>query len=901
MLNGPQKIILLRAGKYDYAEVELSGAVQIVGPNNTGKTTLINTLQFLYVDDLRTMDFGSYSLEQTLSYYFPSQYSYVLFECLGAAGQCVVGWRGQSKTSGGDPERFCFFGPYDPDDFFDEERRVREPRDVNVRLALKQFRVIKSAQEHRELLLPPAGADGKGIALVALRDADRFRRFRESLKDLLSLSTITQEQMRERLLTLADVRTDVPALDVRKLFGDDYDLIRSRRDAVARFRKHEGEVRRLVQSFGELDAVRGELIALWSDLRAKRAAFEQAHDERLTKFKQTIAAQENIRAEISAQLHDRGAERDACLSEKGGIESKLRELEGQAKAFAEFDPDLARAGEQNLKREELRLTKLLSDAETEPRQKAEQKVALYSELVRQKQQDIANFDRLAVTALRRHFKDEELAGAFRVLHFELLETPVGDDGITARDEAQLLQIVRDLAARVKNGAYEDEAVRIVLREGRRGLDELANVEALREKLREDNEVLCHWQGILNAILEREQLKTALKRCGLELEQLQKQLFAHEEFVKARAEEPRLKRDFKQVADTIARLSAAVTELESKRREAEREQEQARNAILAEENAYNEVMNRFGDCIFPEFDVKASTGDSLPADFDSAIALFLNRQERERRLAAEVTHRLQLVAQLVGEQFNGADDAETVRNLQGELEALPDKVEALERDWNALIQGLRGQFAGVLKELDAVRAAVTDLNRQFARIQVSDLKSIRLEVLEAGDLVSWIKRLVNLEQPGLFDDDTNVDQTIRNFRQKLEGSPLISFAQLFSLQFTVVGEDGASHHYQDFRQIESHGTTIAVKVLFNLLVLRRYLREDRCVVPFFLDEIQALDPANRAAVLSTARKLGFIAIAAAPEPVTEVDALYFLQPQQGRIVLRHRHRVGVNLKGDESNT
>ncbi len=65
MPHGPQKIILIRSGRYDYAEVELSGALQIVGPNNTGKTTLINTLQFLYLDDLRRMDFGACTTAQT--------------------------------------------------------------------------------------------------------------------------------------------------------------------------------------------------------------------------------------------------------------------------------------------------------------------------------------------------------------------------------------------------------------------------------------------------------------------------------------------------------------------------------------------------------------------------------------------------------------------------------------------------------------------------------------------------------------------------------------------------------------------------------------------------------------------------------------------------------------------
>src|SRR5229473_4656373 len=124
MPTGPQRLILIRSGCYEYADIELSGALQIVGPNNIGKTALINALQFLYLDDRRHMDFGSYTAEQTRDFYFPNQYSYILFECLGATGQCVVGWRGQSKTSGGDPERFSYLGPYEADDFFGASRQV---------------------------------------------------------------------------------------------------------------------------------------------------------------------------------------------------------------------------------------------------------------------------------------------------------------------------------------------------------------------------------------------------------------------------------------------------------------------------------------------------------------------------------------------------------------------------------------------------------------------------------------------------------------------------------------------------------------------------------------------------------------------------------------------------------
>jgi hypothetical protein len=227
--------------------------------------------------------------------------------------------------------------------------------------------------------------------------------------------------------------------------------------------------------------------------------------------------------------------------------------------------------------------------------------------------------------------------------------------------------------------------------------------------------------------------------------------------------------------------------------------------------------------------------------------------------------------------------------------LADKEEALARDWNAHIHGLKATFDRVLRELGEVQSAKDDLNRQFAKVQVSNLKSVKMEVIEQTDLMSWIKRLAAFEPGGLFDQDPERESALVNFRTKLQANPVVRFADLFTLGVTVEGPDGRKHTYHDFRQIESHGTTVAIKVLFNLLLLKRQLKRDDCQVPFFLDEVQILDPANRHAILATARKLGFLAITAAPEAVSEVDTLYFLQPRRGWIVLRNKHRVGVKIR------
>ena len=75
----------------------------------------------------------------------------------------------------------------------DEKSQVREPREINARLALK-FQHHQKCAEQRELLLPELVV--RPGARVALRDADRYHQFRETLKNLLTLSAIAQNRDR---------------------------------------------------------------------------------------------------------------------------------------------------------------------------------------------------------------------------------------------------------------------------------------------------------------------------------------------------------------------------------------------------------------------------------------------------------------------------------------------------------------------------------------------------------------------------------------------------------------------------------------------------------------------------------------------------------------------------------
>ena len=909
MPNGPLKLILIRAGRYDYAEVELNGSLQIVGPNNTGKTTLINTLQFLYLDDRRHMDFG-HSPDETRDYYFPNQYSYVLFECLGSRGKFVLGWRGQSKAAGGDPERFHYEGPYDSTDFLTEQDQVREPKAISAKLSGRNYTVLKSAHDHRELLLQATKGEGQGTGIVALRDNDKYPHFRETLKNLLCLKDITQDQMRDQLLMLAGLQTEKYALDVRELFGEDYERILGRKHKLVLFKKHQGQVEKLVEACTRRETLRGELIYRWSDLRTKREAFETAHTLRVEHFK-SVALETTGRIQaLQAEVKDRRSEAASFSETKGSLQTQLGQLAAQAKEFSDFAQDLAVVALKNLREEANRLERQLADAENRTRREAETKIEVSGDLVKQKQKAIAHFDRALVTVLRRGLSDDELAPLALLFNFDLLQQPVGEDGVRLHQRDEFVRLLRTLSERIENNVYRDGTVDLPLPASQHSLAQLANPDAVRERLAEDEETLTRWQAILNAIVQRESLEAQLrsKREAIEgkkdvsgreiAEGLAKRLFRFDQFQIAKGDEPRLKAELKQAEEALAAAGARIGKLEKEMEAARTAKETAERAKVVEENQFNAVMGRFNDCVFPEFPGKAAAPDEMiPGDFDAAVGLFLRQQKKLTDLDGQVRDSFHTIESTLGSDFAGADEADTIRRLREELDALPDHEDALRRDWEHQFHQLRATFDQVLRSLADIKSAKDRLNRALSGIQVSNLLALNMDVVEQTDIVGSLRKLSDVEQPGLFDDSTGIEASLDGFRRKFENNPLLRYADLFTLRFTVTGDDGKPHHYHDFKQVESHGTTITIKVLFNLLVLRSLLREDAskalmCEVPFFLDEVHSLDPVNRHAVLATARKLGFIAITAAPESVREVDALYFLQPQQGRIVLRNRHRIGV---------
>ncbi|RLA16286.1 MAG: hypothetical protein DRQ56_10820, partial [Gammaproteobacteria bacterium] len=152
MEYGFQQLVLLNSADYQRAELPLDDSVSLIAPNNTGKTSLINALQFLLIIDRRRMDFGAHEFDKTRRFYFPSNSSYILMEVsLPQSGTVVLGCVGKGVSH--DYEYFAYQGGLITEDFRQEDGSlVTQPRLI-THLAQKNRTLFRyNATEFRDLI-----------------------------------------------------------------------------------------------------------------------------------------------------------------------------------------------------------------------------------------------------------------------------------------------------------------------------------------------------------------------------------------------------------------------------------------------------------------------------------------------------------------------------------------------------------------------------------------------------------------------------------------------------------------------------------------------------------------------------------------------------------------------------
>lgn len=891
--RGLTRIVLIRSGGYDYAELELEQPTHLVAANNVGKTTLIAALQFLYIDDPRCMHF-SHELADTRRHYFPTTESVILFEAMTPTGFQVAGLRGKGPIHGYDFERFVFRGEYRRTDFLDD-RIVRLWADISGDLLARDLAFLEPKQLRQALL---GASDTKGpppLGLVPLKRPNSYENFRFLFRNLLRLSRIDQEHLKNLFLDITRTRLRLTEIDPRRDFSELYAQVNRQKTEVEGLRKVAPNFDTLVKTYEHRQSLRLQLVGQWKAIDHKFRLEELRVSERRAIIDIELAA---ISDAIQA-CNDRESELGRlinAISENIALKKKDHaRLDELAKSSRNFVEDLEAAARSNLENQRNSLIARSKKADPADRQQVEARITELEGKLKLDEQLDKRFASSFVNWLRqqRRFTDTQIDDIFRILDPALLAGIVSSEEITIEDQSKLLHQLQQILDCMDDAGFTIEGV-VIHRQSLRAdsaISKYQDLSVVRSRIAAMRKELGDLKQTLSDIEERDRINRQIKDLDNKLREAEKRWKDWQEW--------------QELERGRSALATSLQRLEEERQTRGQEKTDSSNdrighanrqtKLKAEKEAIGSTLSRLAEAIRaltpPPIEWETDATVLLESGaLDDLIGQYKSLCNEQAGAAQKLERQMEVFDKQPLSRYKADTEAETISALKDELAALADREHDVQQLWQGLVDGMKGQFKSLLDSLEELRKEVTRLTRALSGRAISNLKKVELELIAQRDLVGRLESVLAEDNLPLFIDVDTQSKARRKVIEWLEEGKRIGILELFDLHFKVTNHAGHTDTFQSLSEIHSEGTSTTIKVLVHLELLRNLLSDDGVSIPFFLDEVGRLDDKNLRGLVEHATGMSFVPILASPEPRDCVQNLYFLRSSGSGIVLDETSRM-----------
>lgn len=882
---GPYRIVALHCGKFDFAEVELDVPVHLIGPNNVGKTSLIALLQFLYLDDQRQMHF-SREMAETRRYYFPEKYSYALFECLTPSGFQVVGVRGLGPVRQYEFERFVYSGRIELDDFLDDRKRSREPEETDLRLALKGFKRMEP--RHLRAALTGSG-DSKDVhlGLVPARQAHAYERFRKVFCNILRLSHVRQDELKQLLLDIYTNEFQQREIDLSRHYATGYEQVKRDSLEVQELKLLQDDVERLLTHLERREKARAVIPALWEAIGAEVTRRKAEFDRQESGLSEKRYACETGRADLQVLLEKAGRESQDLTRKESALQQQLRALAIQRERFREFVPEWSAQRLATIRTRRDDVAGRLGRAAGEPLEAVLRKLAGAGEQLKNKRVQLENLANALVTHLRRNLTDVQLAAAFSVIHPDWLKVPVnGKNAGVADPKGQAAKLIKDVLNCKRGDFFEFRGIRLsasaVTPPDVAAYLDPERIQADIADLERDVE---RYEKIAQAVREEEALKKEKTELDREYENLIAEVRAYEAFQAEAVRETEWNEELAAAQERAQVVNGQKTTWEHQRNGLFAEEQQIKSELDELRRRRESLLDQLKRLERPRETWPVLPVDNLPEELDDLAAFYKKTAQEEQSQAEVVKERMDTIEKRTYGRYARAGEADTIAALREQMESIPEREHAVSEMWKGIAVGIKKDLQNINKDLETLKGLIGTLNRRLGTVNVSNLSALKLLIEENPQWVRQIRDLSVEDEMPLFGNPKAASQALEGIGRLLAEHPRVNLMDLFNLCFEVTTPDGKSRRHDELESIESNGTTIAIKVLVNLILMRDLLGDEDVQIPFYLDECSSLDQGNLAAIVKAARERGFVAVLASPEAMDAAEKLYFIEESgNGRVVL-----------------
>ena len=886
---GFQRMALLGSAGYRRAELPLDASVSLIAPNNAGKTSLINALQFLLIIDRRRMDFGAHDVDTSRRFYFPNNGAYILLEvALPTTGTVVLGCVGKGVSH--DYEYFAYKGELKLDDYrLPDGSQVQQPQLKAHMASMGKLVFSYTSSEFSSALYGTRRRildQEPDFTVFKLEHASHADAFQRVLTRTLRLDKLRSSEVKDYLLAI--FRRDLPdsSIDFKAEWDKAFSEVNADRAqylATARQRASIDVMER--QQVRRLE-LRGKLLYFRPLIDRRLQEWETHFKERGNGLRDAIAEVETQQANL--QLNDRQLNErklDTVRQHQKLLDAQHRQDILQTE-FALIAGRSILDGSLADERRGLELqTALVQNASSRGIDAIRRDIQAAETERKQLQRELATLTDNLYLHLKSLLSPQQLDTLNRTLSQQVM-TLASDEFKT--DPVELKRWLESAQAAAP-GMLTLSGLRLSI-QGLLPQHTQRSHEEIQQRLDELMQLLVGLEKQIKAAQDLDAARRDKDRLDASVRQIETQIQRFDELHVLQADHGARLARITEFAETLSTLEADLVNsvMAAKNlREKERDLQSQLDALGNDHSNITRLReNRRDDEQMFENLADLSHQRWLGTDEVGLTQLSESLSVYQRECADLITLDRDLDAGLVKLHVGGLTKFQFVSGSETEINRIIEFAAHLSQEEQALDRKSRSAVVNVtacLRELRdglvTFKSKMRDFNRLINRRQLSDLSVFKIEPVDETQLVEAIEQLISTAEKAesgetfeLFNHASVLDDATLNRAKTLlihegEVRGCLRVEHFFRLEF-IVGKAGRKEEsFSDIDSAASNGTVLMAKLVTGLALLhlmqdKRYQVQAVC----YLDEASALDQRNQRSLIDTAQDFGYALIFASPAPL-----------------------------------
>ncbi|CAM3482539.1 MULTISPECIES: ATPase [Pseudoalteromonas] len=897
-LYGLSKLALLNTAGYAKCVIPLDKSASICAPNNTGKSSVINALQFPLINDLRLTEWDGHDLEETRKFYFSSDQSYILLEANLPHGDVVIGVAGLGKIAGYAHQFFCYQGKLNLDDYTQGKSIIKYTKLFN-HLQEKQLKPVElKAQELNALLTGGATPfDGDiNLKMIPLNNVQDAPVYKEIFRRILNLHKLGAQDVKRFMLKVFERHMSNSKVDFYEVWRRAFDKVNRARRELNALESMQEPISALEKMLENEAVLKGKLAAYAPKLDLALVEYDNYHNEQI--------------AELATQLEDIEAEKREFESKQQLYVQQSRDIERKQTQIEQWFTDfhaLKREFELTnhatlktnltlLKKEYEQLSFSINSAQGQSLHTLDFRINETQKQIKSLKLQLKNLEFNLFTRMREDLSLKEVEEISRILNPDLLSFSTTSQGeIDITDEDAFGAFLESLSKSVQGGELKVPGATVKLKKlspvQMQSGENKAQLQAQLESLQQSLNDLKQQREVAANVAEKQKERDALYDELMATEAAMKRFEQYQTMLQSvdaqQALKEQLEMEREQVDEYLHDIQRNAGSISDRRSIIKSKQD----LLVRQADRLKQVKSERIDHTLDLYSGKLAPYEiDINLDFDnlSEVIHQFNKECNElRNLDVNVRNTyLHIYNAGITKFENESDVTIKYQKLISAYHNLDNEREAVDKQARVALTEVAATIKGLRQDLDRLRREMNSFNKGISQHRISNLQAFKINVIPRKMLVDSIDTIISTsdlyekgESLDLLSEQPSSEKSVNEAKDhiiKLASDKAgLTLTDLFDIRFEVVNRAGDTEHFDKIDSAGSNGTRITIKLLCGMLFIRYLLSDQEQAmyrIPIYIDEAADIDPQNQKAIIETALSFGFVPIFASVKPQISCDYL-----------------------------